>query len=340
MRICFVISGSIDVQPSGIRRWGAVESIQHDTSEALRELGHVVHIKWLDQVKEGDYDIVHIMVANLCIQAHKRGLKYIYGLHDHTSYHFGKGSELYNQQLEAIKHSIFSICHAEYVVDFFDTDKLFFVRHGVSTNYYKPIDVDLTNGHSLLLIGNNGMAGQNIDRKGFRVAIDSAKALDLPITIIGADGNKRFFEANQDLLEYPKLTEISDNIDESQKYELMKQCSIMLQPSSIEFGVPNLATLEGIASCLPIVGTLKGYFGEIKGFKVISEPNVNELIDGIKYTIENYQSLREQMLQERYLYDWSRVCLQLQKMYASVVNINNTPSQQEIKEKYIHLFNK
>ena len=78
MRICQVISSNIPILPTGFRGWGALELIIDEYSKNLIKLGHEVDIKYLNEVNKGDYDIVHIHVANLCIEAKKRGIPYIY----------------------------------------------------------------------------------------------------------------------------------------------------------------------------------------------------------------------------------------------------------------------
>ena len=136
MRIAQVISSSIPILPTGERSWGAVELIMDEYTKGLIKLGHEVDLTSLDSVAADKYDIVHIHLANLCLEAAKRGIEYIYSSHDHHSYHFGKNSGNYREQLEAMKKSMFSLAPAEYVVDYFDdTDKLFYLSHGLDTSY-------------------------------------------------------------------------------------------------------------------------------------------------------------------------------------------------------------
>ena len=120
MKVIQVISGNLPIEETGKRRWGAVELIQSEYQKKLIELGIDCEIKWLNEVYPNKDTVVQIHVANLCLEARDRGIPYIYSNHDHTSVHYGKGSWLYNQQLEAIKGSVFSITHAESVINFFD----------------------------------------------------------------------------------------------------------------------------------------------------------------------------------------------------------------------------
>lgn len=337
MRIAQVISSSIPILPTGERRWGAVELIMDEYTKGLRKLGHEVDLTWLDSVEPDKYDIVHIHVANLCLEAAKRGIEYIYSSHDHHSYHFGKNSGNYREQLEAMKKSMFSLAPAEYVVDYFDdTDKLFYLSHGVDTSYYIP-NFDYSN-HKLLMCANNGVAGDyGADRKGFRYGIEAAKSLNLPITIVGADANTKFFEIHKDLLEYDKLTIIDTNPTEAEKLKIFQDHTIFLHPSNLEFGHPNLTLLEAASCCIPIVGTYKGT-DKIEGMYVMNELNTEEVIKGINFVSSKYDILVVEMSIKRESYDWLNVCKNLEKKYNAVKKFQNFDSQ-TIRNKYIEIYN-
>ena len=337
MRIAQVISSSIPILPTGERRWGAVELIMDEYTKGLRKLGHEVDLTWLDSVEPDKYDIVHIHVANLCLEAAKRGIEYIYSSHDHHSYHFGKNSGNYREQLEAMKKSMFSLAPAEYVVDYFDdTDKLFYLSHGVDTSYYIP-NFGYSN-HKLLMCANNGVAGDyGADRKGFRYGIEAAKSLNLPITIVGADANTKFFEIHKDLLEYDKLTIIDTNPTEAEKLKIFQDHTIFLHPSNLEFGHPNLNLLEAASCCIPIVGTYKGT-DKIEGMYVMNELNTEEVIKGINFVSSKYDILVVEMSIKRESYDWLNVCKNLEKKYNAVKQFQNFDSQ-TIRNKYIEIYN-
>jgi len=340
MRICQVISSNMPILPTGVRGWGATELITDEYTKNLIKLGNQVDIKYLNEIKVGDYDIVHIHVANLCLEAKKRGIPYVYSTHDHHSYFYGKDSWNYRQQLEAIKGSIFSLAPAEYVVDYFeDTDKLFYLTHGVDTNYYLPNwDLDVSNGHKLLMCANNGVAGDyGADRKGFRFGIEAAKELDLPITIVGADANTKFFEIHKDLLEYDKLTVVDTNPNEEQKLKIFQEHSIFLHPSNLEYGHPNLTLCEAASCCLPIVGTYRGS-KHINGMWTIPQISTYEVLRGLKHTIEYWDDLREEMKPFRERYDWIYVLHQLEKNYKAVLQFHNKDSE-TIREKYFNTYN-
>ena len=69
MRICQVTPGLIPIPPNG---WGAVEKIIWEYKLNLESLGHTCDIKYLNEVNKDDYDIVHIHVANLALEAYER----------------------------------------------------------------------------------------------------------------------------------------------------------------------------------------------------------------------------------------------------------------------------
>jgi glycosyltransferase involved in cell wall biosynthesis len=175
-------------------------------------------------------------MANLCIEAKNRGIPYIFSLHDHHTEYNGKDSFIFKQNLEAMKGSVFSITHAEHLIEYFnETDKLFYVSHGVNTDFFTPKESNHNPKHKLLMVANNGLAGnQGTDRKGFRYGIESAKELDLEITIVGAEANKEFFvdmeeikfEENPNTGEYsvfiPFAGDYSNMLDVLKKFKIGK----------------------------------------------------------------------------------------------------------------------
>jgi len=341
MKVIQVVSSNIPIEQTGKRRWGALELIQGEYQKHLVKMGIPCEIKWLNEVEYDKNTIVHIHVADLCLEAQKRGIPYIYSNHDHTSAHYGRGSWLYKEQLAAIKGSVFSIAHGESVVDFFsETDKLFYLPHGVDIDFYKPSPIGLR-FNPLLMIASNGMAGDyGIDRKGFRLVIEAAKKLDMPITILGSEANANFFEIHKDLLEYEKLTIVSSNPMESEKLEFLQSHKVFLHPSYLEFGSPNLTLLEAYSCNLPIVGAYDGKT-EIKGLQVLKSLSVDEICDKIECVNKNYDSIVHVMqVSDKKKHSWETIVKQLYRMYDAYLHINNVESTETIKEKYIEHYEK
>jgi len=343
MRIAQVISSNLPILPTGQRGWGATELIMDEYTKNFRILGNEVELLYLNNVQPKMYDIVHIHVANLCIEAHKRGIEYVYSTHDHHSYHYGKNSSNYKEQLEAMKKSIFSLAPAEYVVDYFDdTDKLFYLSHGVDINYYTPTKAfySVKNEpvvHKLLMCANNGVAGDyGADRKGFRYGIEAAKMLNLPITIVGADANTKFFEIHKDLLQYDKLTVIDTNPNEEEKLKIFQDHTIFLHPSNLEYGHPNLTLLEAASVCMPMVATYKGS-KDIAGLVKINELSTSNVIAGIHVVMNDYERMIDNMAKERGSYSWLNVCKKLEKKYNAIQQFQNYDSDR-IREKYVNVY--
>ena len=92
--------------------WGAIEKIVWEFHCNSINLGHESYIKFINEIHPGQYDIVHCHVANLALDLAKRGIPYIYQLHDHHAYHYGKESHVYKENLKAIDE-----------VQIFDTDQ-------------------------------------------------------------------------------------------------------------------------------------------------------------------------------------------------------------------------
>lgn len=336
MKVIQVTPGLIPVPPNG---WGAVEKIIWEYKLKLDKLGINTEIKYLGEVQPGDADIVHIHIANLAIEAKNRGIPYIFSLHDHHVVHNGSGSGNYNQNLEAIKGSIISFCHAEYLVNFFqETDKLFYLSHGVDTEFFKSAN-PIRKEHKLLCLANNGLAGDSsFDRKGFRYAIEAAQKLNLPITIAGPENNKFFFEHHIDLLSYDKLTLLFSNPNEKEILELYNNHSIFLHPSSLEAGHPNLTLLEAISCNLPIVGTYEGS-QKIHGM-IVTERNSDAVANSIQQIISNYKFYVEQTFKNKEKFDWSTIVNRLVTIYKIVGSIKKEYTSKETKKLLIDDFEK
>jgi len=330
MKITQVTPGLLAIPPNG---WGAVEKIIWNYKLKFDSMGHNCDIQYLNDV-DVNSDIVHIHVANLALEAKQRGIPYIFSLHDHHVVRHGKDSKSYQINLDAIKGSIISFTHAEFLVDYFDeTDKLFYLTHGVDVDLFSPTEKNITE-HKLLCVANNGY-GDNpaYDRKGFRYAIEAAKELDLPITIVGPPNNMRFFDANSDLLEYEKLTLLTHNATEEELLDIFRSHTIFIHPSELEAGHPNLTLLESISSGVPVVGTYNGTH-EIKSLYKI-ERNTNSVKKGIEHVIENYENYLNNINIDREHYSWDKVCERMIKMYDTVKIIQKEYNSPITKQRYI-----
>ena len=318
MRICQVTPGNMEIPPKG---WGAIEKIIWDYKLALEHRDHQVDILYLNTLTGGDlsiqnkYDVIHIHMANLAIQAKNNSIPYIFTCHDHHTYIQGKDSYVYKENLRAMEGAILSIVPAKYLVDFFNNIPLY-LPHGVNTDLFKPKAGSYP--FKLLCVGHNGIAGnQAFDRKGFGFAIRAARKLDLPITIAGPNlNNKKFFNENPDLANYDKLDILYD-VTEPELLELYQSHYIFLHPSSIEAGHPNLTLLESLACGTPIVGT---YEDDSLDGLIKCERADDSVIDGIKIILDNYDHYSEVSRESSLKYTWDKVCKRLNRIYETTID--------------------
>jgi len=334
MKVVQVATGLITIPPNG---WGAVERIIWEYKQELEALGDVVEIKYMnDLIKEPD-TITHAHLANQALHCKNLGIPYIYSLHDHHVEWYGKDSWVYKQNLEAIKGSVISITHTEHYLDYFDeTDKLFYLRHGANTEFFTP-DYAPKN-HSLLMIANNGLAGDSgFDRKGFRFGIEAAERMGLPITIAGHTDNLNFFNIHSELTTYEKLTLKLTNPTDEEMRDLYRSHTIFLHPSMLEGGHPNLTLCEAIASGVPIVGTYKGS-SPVPGMHVIDNITTEAVTDGIVNVMWSYDERREQIFKSRELYSWKHVANTLHKYYENVLKVNDKYDSNRTKQLYIQTY--
>ena len=303
MKIVNVTPGLIPIPPNG---WGAVEKIIWETHQSLLRLGHNSEIVFLDDVPK-DADIVHIHVANLALLARDRGIPYYFTTHDHHAYLYGKDSSVYKENLEAMRGAIKSFVPAKYLVDYFEGVPEYF-SHGVNTEYFTTSE---KHGHRLLCVANNGYAyDQTIDRKGFGIAIEVARGLNLPLTIAGPSNNKNYF--NKYPPSYDKLTILYD-LNEEELLTLYKNHSIFLHPSELEAGHPNLTLLEAQACGLPIVGTIETGT-TLKGM-IATSRDVVDVTLGVQEVLLQYEKYHKEARTQAEQLSWYNRTKELLSIY-------------------------
>jgi autotransporter strand-loop-strand O-heptosyltransferase len=283
MKVINVTPGLLPIPPNG---WGAVEKIIWDYHLALEASGIKSEIKYLNDVKYDDTCVIHVHVANLAIECYQRGIPYIFTIHDHHAFLHGKDSFVFKQNLEAIEKSVISLSPCKFLVDYFGTKKLRYLSHAVNTDTF--VNKFSVRKDSLLCVANNGYAGdQSKDRKGFRIAIEAAMRLDLPLTIAGPKNNENFFKTlPEELNSYSKLTKIYD-LNEQQLIHLYNEHSVFLHFSELEAGHPNLTLLEAMSCGLPVVGTFEesSYLG-----MAVCKRDLEEAVKSINLVRSNYES--------------------------------------------------
>ena len=315
MKICQVDPGcGIPIPPPS---WGAIEKIVWEFTQNQIKLGHEVDIKMSGQIQPGEYDIIHCHVANLAIGLAEQGIPYIYQLHDHHAYHYGKESHVYKENLQAIEGSLVSLMPARFLVDYFNHPKCMYFSHGVNTSEFYPIEKEKPTEPKLLMVANNGLAGDpTFDRKGFTYGLGLAMLNNLPITIAGPSDNKRFFNHHLWMLNYPKLNLVFDTPN-STLLELYHNHDIFIHPTMLEAGHPNLTMVEAAAAGLPIIADWEHnttFHGAWRAPR-----NVFEMDKGLKDIINNWELYREKVSQTANNLDWFNRSEEIIKIYKQFI---------------------
>jgi hypothetical protein len=106
----------------------------------------------------------------------------------------------------------------------------------------------------------------------------------------------------------------------------------------LEAGHPNLTLLEAASCCLPIVGTYRGS-KPIVGIYRLNEITTENVIMGIKDTIEDYEETKQAMIKMRLSYDWKYVCEKLAKYYHFALKVNEEYDSEKTKSLYTNAYN-
>lgn len=310
MKIINITPGLLPIPPNG---WGAVEKIIWDYHLQLQNLGVQSHIKYLNEVEYDESSIVHVHVANLANQLHEKGIPYIFSIHDHHAYLYGKDSPVYRENLKAIENSIFSLSPCKFLIPYFGSKKLRYFSHAVNTDTFKFNGRQRHHAAKLLCVANNGYAyDQSIDRKGFKTAIMAAMELNLPITVAGPNNNNNFFKTlPQEVNEYSGLTKLFD-LDEKWLINLYNENDIFLHFSELEAGHPNLTLLEAMACGLPIVGTFEE--SSYKGMYV-TDRSVSNAVQGIRTVLKEYEKYQADAIENANQNSYSTRVKDLVKLY-------------------------
>ena len=158
-KIIQVTPGVMQIPPTG---WGAVEKIIWEYTKSLRSVGYDVEILYTDDVSNSDNQIVHVHMANLANILHKRGIEYVFSLHDHHVEHFGKDSQCYKDNYDAIKNSKITFVHSPHLIEYFDNmSNIVYLQHGVNNEDYIFLDRSemVRRSPGIVMMANNGLGG-------------------------------------------------------------------------------------------------------------------------------------------------------------------------------------
>jgi autotransporter strand-loop-strand O-heptosyltransferase len=322
MRIAQITPGNIPIPPNG---WGAVEKLIWEYTKVLRKLGHHVEILYADDVNPGEWDVVHVHMANLALILRDRGIPYVFSHHDHHAFHFGNNSDVYKQNMEAIRGSKLTFVHAKYLIDYFGgLSNIRYLGHGANPEDYGYLDGsdDIRSGHiNLVMMANNGLGGNHMyDRKGFIPGIEAARKMGLPITIMcPSKGNRELMES---IKPYDKL-EVLYDLDYTETIERMRDHHIFLSPSMLEAGHPNLTITESIAMGMPVVGTMESDMPGLSRIDMNSDLtiDVDHLVTSIKDVISRYSSYVLECKTQRSLLSWEVVVSRMLMDYTRYLKI-------------------
>jgi len=298
MKIVHTHTGLLPIPPNG---WGAIEKLIWFYHTHSLSKGHISEIRYTDEIKKGEFDIVHAHVGNLANMLHSKDIPYFFSMNDHHAYLYGKDSVTFKENYLAAKNSIHTFVSAKFLVDYFDLPNVSYLSLGVDNSFFKPNNVK--KDHRLLCVANNGFGHDSSeDRKGFSYAIEAARRLNMPITIAGPKNNKKFFDKMN--VQYDKL-EIRYDLTERQLLETYQEHTIFIHPSILEGGHPNLTLLEAQACGLIVLATFEKN-NDLKGLIRIDR-NHRLIADKIEQAIENYDYFKKITLESALENDWSMV---------------------------------
>lgn len=324
MKIALINPGLLPIPPNN---WGAVEKIIWQQKIELEKLGHIVDIKYINEIENNEYSIVHVNMWNQALDLHSKNIPYIFTFHDHHAYAYGKTSIVYKNNLLAMKYAKLAIVPAKYLIPYFENIPVY-LNHGVDVTKYQS-DSNSHNDFKLLCVGNNGFGGDSsFDRKGFSYAIDAAKQLNLPITVVGPSMyNSEFFGSHPELL--GDLVTVKYDLTDQELIKVYQSHDLLIHATNVEAGHPPLTILEAAACGLPVLTTKCS--GEL--YTILIERDVDSIKSAILNTKKLYALNKSKTLESVQNFDWSIVCKNLEYFY-------NSSFKNDMKSSILKLYNK
>ena len=168
--------------------------------------------------------------------------------------------------------------------------------------------------------------GGGDDRKGFHLAVQAAKTLGLPITIVGPDSihavyNKTFYDIVEECKNHIDIT-LTGNVEKYELRNILNEHHIMIHPASLETGQPCLAVLEAMACGLPVVGTMQDKIS-LKGFELCTR-EVDDIVNKVKLVLNDYDEYSKKAREFAKERDWENIFDELEKYYYEAKELKYT----------------
>lgn len=312
LRIIQLPPGKLPVPPNG---WGAIEEIiyQYQKEISKRE-GYECSLNSEDINTFEKRSIIQIYAPNQALEFQQNKIPYVFSPSDTTPVIYGKQSSFYYDNLKAINGSVFSVFPSQYYKNYFKDAKrpCYQIPQGVDINFFefnnnkrekKLLCLGKTDNFSDIMIAD--------DRKGFLLSLETAKKMNIPITLAGP--NSEFLETYEHFLNYEKLTIIDKNLSKEEVRDLYSTHSILMHLSTIESGCPTLCMLESLSCGTPVIAS---YLDEISIEGMLKSDrnifNIELLITEIFENFENY-SLKARSSAEKY--SWAKVVDRILYLY-------------------------
>jgi glycosyltransferase involved in cell wall biosynthesis len=267
------------------KKWGGLEEVQGQLILEGQRRGHIVDLLPLSDFLQAPikYHLCHIhsgIFIHPLTQSNYTNI--VYTLHDVHPFMWGKEHSNSQDQLQANLHSKYTVALSDYYMDWFNnSSNLIKGFVPVDTLYWKSNFDKNLNNHKIICVGAND------DRKGFYLAAQAAKQLDIPITIVGPVREEWIeTELNSINQDWNKLTRLY-NTPKSQIRELYKHHTIMVHPTQIETAQPCLSVLEACSSGLAVISCLDDSPKKVWGV-IPCTRDVENIKQQIRYSMDNW----------------------------------------------------
>lgn len=157
-------------------------------------------------------------------------------------------------------------------------------------------------------------------RKNQLSLLEAIKETDYKLLLVGkcSNGQKKYYRKVMRTIEKMDNVEHIEFVDNSELYQIYKQCRVSVLPSWYE--TPGLVSLEAAAMGCSIVvspkGTTHDYFGEYAFYCDVMNPeSIKEMIEKA-YRTGNNEELNERIVN---LFTWERAALETEKGYEKAI---------------------